>query len=129
MAIDELEVGAESASAIGAPGGRDRALGGEALGVLEEMRLDPVESGEGFLVTRVGFFRVGGGLARFGQWVLVTRVGFFRVGGPVSGFGGGGSWLAVRTAGPGGGSGPGSDGAVGGWFAQRRRCSRSLARR
>jgi len=36
VAIDELEIGTESASAIGTPGGDDGALGGEALGVLEE---------------------------------------------------------------------------------------------
>ena len=90
VAIDELEIGAEPASAIGTPGGGDGALGGEALGVLEEKRLDPAESGKVLfiLVSRVGFFRVGGGLARWGGRVLVTKSGFFRVRGSLARWGG-----------------------------------------
>lgn len=80
-AIDELEVGAQPASAIGAPGGGDGALGGEELGMRKEIRLGAVESGEGFLVTKVGFFRVVGVVVTFGGRILVTRIGFFRVGG------------------------------------------------
>lgn len=54
-----------------------------------------------------------------GFWSPGSRLSV--LGSPASGLAGGGPWSAVRKAGLGGASGPGSDGAVGGWFLERRR--------
>ena len=82
----ELEAWAEAASAIGARGGGEGSLGGEEFGVPEEDGLGAEESVEVFLVTKIGFFRVGGPGSNGGCCVLVigrvlvSRKGFFRVG-------------------------------------------------
>ena len=62
IAVGQLVVGAESFAAIGSPGGGERALAGEDLGVCLDEFLDALEAGSSLLVLANGiaFFRVWG---------------------------------------------------------------------